>query len=79
MNRRLRQLARSWRPSTQPSHIERDLTARLEHLESVVEGLQDAIYRQAQQHDKDVAELRKRTDPAEVARELSADARRRGL
>jgi DNA-binding HxlR family transcriptional regulator len=79
MNRRLRHLVRAWRPDTRPPHVERDLTARLEHLESVVEGLQDAIYRQAQQYDKDIADLRKRTDPAELARTLSADARRRGL
>jgi DNA-binding HxlR family transcriptional regulator len=76
MNWRLR---RAWRSRTRPPQVERDLTARLEHLESVVEALQDALYRQAQQHDRDVADLRKRTDPAELARALSADARRRGL
>jgi hypothetical protein len=79
MTRRLRRLARTWRPSTRPSEHERDLTARVEHLESIVEGLQDAIYRQARQHDRDIGDLRKRTDPAEIARALSADARRRGL
>ncbi|HEX4804811.1 MAG TPA: hypothetical protein VFU94_02825 [Conexibacter sp.] len=51
----------------------------MERLESVVEGLQDAVYRQARQHDAAIAELRERTDPAEIARALSADARRRGL
>jgi hypothetical protein len=79
MTQRLRRLARAWRQSTRPLQDERDLTARVERLESVVEGLQDAIYRQAQQHDSDIGELRKRTDPAEIARALSADARRRGL
>lgn len=79
MTLRLRHLARAWRPRTQPSQDERDLTARVERLESVVEGLQDAVYRQARQHDRDIAELRKRTEPAEVARALSAEARRRGL
>ncbi len=79
MTRRLRQLVRAWRPSTRPSQHEQNLTARVEHLESVIEGLQDAIYRQAQQHDRDIGDLRKRTDPAEVARALSAEARRRGL
>jgi hypothetical protein len=79
MNRRLRDMARAWRGAPRPSQVERDLTARVRHLESVVEGLQDAIYRQAQQHDRDVADLRKRTDPAEIARALSTDARRRGL
>lgn len=79
MTRRLRQLARAWRASPEPSQNERSLTARVERLECVIEGLQDAIYRQAQQHDREIGELRKRTDPAEIARALSADARRRGL
>lgn len=79
MTWRLRHLARAWRPSPRPTQQERDLTTRVAHLESVVEGLQDAIYRQARQHDRDVAELRRRTDPAELARALSDDARRRGL
>jgi hypothetical protein len=79
MNRPLRHLARVWRPGARPSDVERDLTVRMERLESVVEGLQDAVYRQAQQHDSEIADLRKRTDPTEIARALSADARRRGL
>ena len=84
MTRRLRQFTRAWRLSRRPSpheppQHERDVTARVERLEAVIEGLQDAIYRQAQQHDTEIDELRKRTDPAEIARALSADARRRGL
>ena len=84
MTRRLRQFARAWRvglrsPSPEPSQQERDLTVRVERLEAVVEGLQDAVYRQAQQYDREIGELRKRTEPAEIARALSADARRRGL
>jgi hypothetical protein len=76
---RVRHLARAWRPSHRPSQRERDLTVRVEYLESVIEGLQDAIYRQARLHDRDIEDLRKRTDPAAVARALSADARKRGL
>jgi hypothetical protein len=79
MSRRLRQFARAWRASPRPSQHERDLTVRMERLESVIEGLQDAVYRQAQQHDREISELRERTDPAEIARALNADARRRGL
>ena len=79
MIRHLRQLARTWRAGPQSSQRERDLTARVARLESVIEGLQDALYRQAQQHDSEIGELRRRTDPAEIARALSADARRRGL
>lgn len=55
------------------------LDARMNHLESLVEGLQDALYRQAQREDEHRAAMRERTDPEEVARRLSADARRRGL
>jgi len=75
MIRRLRHMAGAWRPSSRS----RDLAARVERLESVIEGLQDAIYRQAQQQDREIAELRRRTEPAEIARALSDDARRRGL
>ncbi|MGN6187579.1 MAG: hypothetical protein ACTHOE_01665 [Conexibacter sp.] len=83
MTRSLRQIALAWRATLRPSSHEsprdQELTARVERLESVVEGLQDAVYRQAQQHDREIGELRTRTDPAEIARALSADARRRGL
>jgi hypothetical protein len=84
MTRRLGRIVRAWRASLRPSSHEpsrrdQDLAVRVERLESVVEGLQDAVYRQAQQHDREISELRTRTDPAEIARALSADARRRGL
>jgi hypothetical protein len=57
----------------------RALDARMEHLEALLEGLQDALYRQAVREDEHRADMRERTEPARVARELSADARRRGL
>ncbi|HXE94275.1 MAG TPA: hypothetical protein VN544_10780 [Gaiellaceae bacterium] len=79
MSRRLRQVVRAWRRPTRASQQEQALRARVERLESVVEGLQDAVYRQAQQHDRDLEELRRRTEPTEIARALSEDARRRGL
>jgi hypothetical protein len=53
--------------------------ARMDHLEALLEGMQDALYRQAQREDEDRADMHNRTDPAQVARRLSADARRRGL
>ena len=49
------------------------------HLEGALEGLQDALYRQAVREDANRADLRERTAPGRIARELSADARRRGL
>jgi hypothetical protein len=63
-----------------------DLAARVTHLEqlverleSLVEGLQDLIHRQSLRHDRDIVDLRVRTVPAQIARDLSEDARRRGL
>jgi len=66
----------------QDRRLERRLDAletRVEHLEAALEGLQDAVYRQAQRDDASIEELRQRTEPGRIARELSDDARRRGL
>ena len=52
---------------------------RLAHLEAQVEQLQDALYRQAQRGDDAHEELLRRTEPERLARDLSDDARRRGL
>jgi hypothetical protein len=56
-----------------------DLERRIQHLETVVEGLQDAMHRESVRRDRETAELNRRTEPAEIARGLSEDARRRGL
>jgi hypothetical protein len=55
------------------------LEARLEYLESQLEGLQDALYRQAVLEDENIGELRRRTEPGRMARDLDQDARKRGL
>lgn len=55
------------------------LGRRVDALETMIEGLQDAVYRQSVHHDKEVEELAARLEPEEIARALSADARRRGL
>jgi hypothetical protein len=55
------------------------LAARLAHVESELEGLQDAVHRQAVREDENVEELRRRVAPERLARELDEDARRRGL
>jgi uncharacterized coiled-coil protein SlyX len=55
------------------------LEARLERVEAALEDLQDALYRQAVAHDKQLGELRARTKPHQIARDLSEDARKRGL
>jgi hypothetical protein len=55
------------------------LGARVEHLEAELEGLQDAVYRQALLEQAHIGELRRRTEPKQLARDLGEDARRRGL
>jgi hypothetical protein len=84
MAERLSRLWRHRRSSTQspgrdwPHRVEA-LEARLKHLEAELEGLQDAVYRRAVAEDERVDELRRRTAPEQLARDLSEDARRRGL
>ena len=55
------------------------LRHRVAHLEAMVEGLQDAVYRESAQHHERLEELRRKTEPSEIARALSADERKRGL
>ena len=55
------------------------LAARVEHLEAELEGLQDAVYRQAVLEQGNISELRRRTEPQQLARELGQDAQKRGL
>jgi hypothetical protein len=53
--------------------------ARMEHLEAELEGLQDALYRHAVVEGERIEELHRRTTPEQLARDVSEDARRRGL
>jgi hypothetical protein len=55
------------------------LEARIDHLERELEGLQDAVYRQAMLEDENIGELRRRIGPEQLARDLDHDARQRGL
>jgi hypothetical protein len=55
------------------------LEARVERLEAALEGLQDAIHGQTVLHDEQIDELGSRTEPHQIARPLSQDARRRGV
>lgn len=59
--------------------VRTSLDARIKHLENVIEGLQDAVYHESVRRDELTAELTRRTDPAEMARAMSEDARRRGV
>jgi hypothetical protein len=84
-------MAGAWgarQPDTAPARppldaeVERRLAAveaRMQHIEDALEGLQDALYRQSVRGDETRAELHERTEPGRIARDLSADARRRGL
>jgi hypothetical protein len=55
------------------------LEASTEHFELVLEGLQDAVHRRAVREDESIGELRRRTEPDQIARDLSRNARTRGL
>ncbi len=55
------------------------LEARVTHLEGLIEGLQDSVYREAQRENQRLADLEARLDPAAIAASLSKDARERGL
>ncbi len=55
------------------------LEARVEHLEQLVQGLQDSVHRESERHAKRIAELEARVQPGALAKALSDDARARGL
>ena len=55
------------------------LGRRVDRLEDQLEALQDAVHRDAIRRDEQQARLERKTEPDELARALSSDARRRGL
>ena len=55
------------------------LQARIEHLEQLVEALQDSVYRESERHGKRITELEARIEPGALSVALSTDARERGL
>jgi hypothetical protein len=55
------------------------LEKRLEHLEAMVEGLQDAVYRESTRQGREIEELQKKAEPAEIRRALGQDAREHGI
>jgi hypothetical protein len=57
----------------------RALEARVEHLEQLVQGLQDSVHRESARYAKRIAELEGRVQPGALAKALSDDARARGL
>ena len=55
------------------------LETRVTHLEAMIEGLQDAVHREAVRNNSRLEEMEKHIEPAELRRRLSQDARERGL
>jgi hypothetical protein len=55
------------------------LEGRVDQLEALLEGLQDAVHRDSVREDGRIEALEKRSEPAEISRALSRDARERGL
>jgi uncharacterized coiled-coil protein SlyX len=77
----LKRLRYGWRTSTDKgieSRIE-TLERRIDQIEGLVEGLQDAVHREWLRHDKQAADLERKTEPQQIARALTEDARKRGL
>jgi hypothetical protein len=71
--------ARLERPAAPPAPDLRPLVQRLDALEEMVEGLQDAVDRESRRHDAELEEHARRLEPAAMARALNEDARKRGL
>jgi hypothetical protein len=55
------------------------LESRLDHLESLVEGLQDAMHRDSVRREQEIQALEQKTSPAWIARSLAEHDRERGL
>jgi vacuolar-type H+-ATPase subunit I/STV1 len=55
------------------------LERRIDQLEALLEGLQDAVHRESVREGGRIDALEKRSEPAEISRALSRDARERGL
>ena len=55
------------------------LESRLDRLESLVEGLQDAIHRDAVRREREIDNLEQKTAPHRISRSLAEYDRRHGL
>jgi hypothetical protein len=56
-----------------------DLRLQVAHLEQLVQGLQDAVYRDSRRQDEQITDIQERIEPGAIASALSEDARKRGL
>jgi hypothetical protein len=57
----------------------RALEARVAHLERLLEGFQDSVYRESDRHAKMITELQLQIEPGAMSAALAEDARNRGL
>jgi uncharacterized coiled-coil protein SlyX len=55
------------------------LEARVAHLEHLLEGFQDSVYRESERHDKLISDLQTQVEPGAMGASLAEDARNRGL
>lgn len=63
-------------PATDQLH---SLELRIEHLEALVQGLQDSVHRESSRQSARLSELEAQIQPAALGKALSEDARARGL
>lgn len=86
---RLKRLVSSRRTSSARAETERDqegvaarlesVERRLQHLEAMVEGLQDSVHRESVRQGKKIDQLERDADPSAIRRALGRDAREHGL
>ena len=55
------------------------LEQRVAHLERLLEGFQDSVYRESERHAKMISELQLQAEPGAMRASLAEDARNRGL
>lgn len=55
------------------------LETRVTHLEAMIEGLQDAVHREATRSNTRLDEMERNIEPSELSRRINKDARERGL
>jgi hypothetical protein len=86
LGRRLRAPAPQGIPPAAPRELSETLSSKLDvlqtqlnYVETLLEGLQDAVHRRSALEDKRNEELMRRIEPARIARDIANDARRRGV
>jgi uncharacterized coiled-coil protein SlyX len=69
------------RPSSedpQPDRLQ-SLETRMAHLEQLLLGLQDSVYRESERHSKLIADLQNQVQPGVMGAAIAEDVRSRGL